>query len=284
MAEPCLTIAHRGARSLAPENTLAAARRGLETGAEMWELDVAMSADGVLYLLHDDTLTRTSNVAEQFPARAPWESHALTWEEIRSLDFGSWFNRDDPFGQIAAGALSDAEQASFVGEQAPSLEEALRFTRDAGWRVNIELKDLRGTPGDATIAERTVALVQAMAMEEQVLLSSFNHEYLRRVRAASPAIATAALVVVPAAEPLALVRALDAQAYNPGVFAIRPDQIPPLRDAGIDVFVWTVNEESVMRELIAHRASGLFTDFPQRMRPIVGGTNEDIGNLRSPNP
>ena len=98
-----LNIAHRGARSLAPENTLAAAQKGLDTGADMWELDVGMTADGALFLIHDDTLERTSNAAQVFPQRAPWRVHEFTFDEIRQLDFGSWFVEQDPFGQIAAG-------------------------------------------------------------------------------------------------------------------------------------------------------------------------------------
>ena len=101
-----LNIAHRGNRSLAPENTLAAARKGLAAGADMWELDVAMSADGIPYLIHDDTLERTSNVAEIFPERGPWPTHAFTLAELRQLDFGTWFNATDPFGQIDAGHVT----------------------------------------------------------------------------------------------------------------------------------------------------------------------------------
>ncbi len=67
-----LNIAHRGARSLAPENTLAAARLGLEIGADLWELDVAATSDEQLVVLHDDTLERTSNAQQVFPGRAPW--------------------------------------------------------------------------------------------------------------------------------------------------------------------------------------------------------------------
>ena len=86
-----LNIAHRGARSLAPENTLAAARKGLEVGADMWELDIQMTADGELIVIHDNTLKRTSNVREVFPKRKPWLVHEFTLDEIRLLDFGSWW-------------------------------------------------------------------------------------------------------------------------------------------------------------------------------------------------
>ncbi|MDQ4078325.1 MAG: glycerophosphodiester phosphodiesterase [Chloroflexota bacterium] len=264
-----LNIAHRGARSVAPENTLAAARKALEIGADMWELDVCMSVDGVPYLAHDDTLTRTSNVTEIFPNRHPWASHAFTWEEIQQLDFGSWFNRQDPLGQIAIGNVSEAEQVSFIGDPAPSLEQALRFTRDNDWRVNIEIKDLSGTSGDATVVEEVVSLIEALGMEELVLISSFNHPYLKRARAANPTIPTAALVNRPASDPTALVKQLGAQAYNPGLVAIRPSQIPAIRDADIDVYVWTVNDEATMHTLIQHHVSGIITDFPQRLKRVL---------------
>lgn len=270
--QPCdktLNIAHRGARSLAPENTLAAARKALAIGADLWELDVAMSADGELFVVHDDTLERTSNAAEVFPERRPWSNHTFTLAEIRSLDFGSWFVQQDPFKQIAAGQVSATEQAAYRGEQAPTLREALAFTRDNQWRVNVELKDLTGLPGDATVVERAVALIKELDMVERVLVSSFNHSYLPRVKAAEPAVATGALVTNADPDPAALLRRLGAQAYNPRVTAIQPEAIPPLREQGLDVFIWTVNDEATMRALVAARASGIFTDFPQVMEPIV---------------
>jgi glycerophosphoryl diester phosphodiesterase len=266
-----LNIAHRGARSLAPENTLAAARKALALGADMWELDVAMAAGGELFLVHDDTLERTSNVAEVFPDRWPWANHTFTLAEIRSLDFGSWFVEQDPFGQIAAGQVTAEEQARYRGEAAPTLREALVYTRENGWRVNVELKDLSGAPGDATVVEQTVALIVELGMAESVLISSFNHSYLARVKAAEPRIATGALVSNADPDPAALLRRLGAQAYNPRVTAIRAEDIAGLREEGFDVFVWTVNDEETMRRLVVAQASGIFTDFPQRLKPIVGG-------------
>ena len=98
-------IAHRGARSLAPENTLAAARKAHGLGADLWETDVAVTADDQLVLMHDDAMTRTTNVADIFPERVPAAFSTSSLAEIRSLDAGSWFERDDPFGQVAAGAV-----------------------------------------------------------------------------------------------------------------------------------------------------------------------------------
>ena len=133
----------------------------------------------------------------------------------------------------------------------------------------MELKDLSGLPGDATVVERTVELIRELGMVERVLISSFNHSYLPRVKVAGPGIATGALVTDADPDPLALVRRLGSQAYNPRVTAIRPEAIPALRDGGCDVYIWTVNDEATMRGLVAARASGIFTDFPQVLKPIV---------------
>lgn len=269
MGTRTLNIAHRGARSLAPENTLAAARKALEIGADMWELDVAMTADGVPFLVHDDTLERTSNVRTVFPDRRPWSNHLFTWAEVQQLDFGSWFVTSDPFKQIAAGQVSPAELASYRGEKAPSLREALVFTREHNWRVNVELKDLSGTAGDATVVEKVVALIEELGMADRVLISSFNHSYIERVKRANPAIATAALVERAAPDPVALLKRLNAQAYNPRNGQIAPAEIGKIREAGFDVYIWTVNDEATMRQLIAARVSGIFTDFPQLLKPLV---------------
>lgn len=271
MCAKTLNIAHRGARSLAPENTLAAARQGLAIGADLWELDVAMSADGVPFIVHDDTLVRTSNVTAAFPDRSPWRNHLFTWAEIQTLDFGSWFVQTDPFKQIAAGNVSQAEQDSFRGVKAPSLREALVFTRDNNWRINVEIKDLSGAPGDATVAEAVVALIDELAMADRVLISSFNHSYIVRVKKANPAIATAALVERADPDPVALLKRLGAQAYNPRLGQIAPAEIGKIRDAGFDVYIWTVNDEATMKQLVDARASGLFTDFPQLLKPLAAG-------------
>ncbi|HVO82849.1 MAG TPA: glycerophosphodiester phosphodiesterase family protein [Syntrophobacteria bacterium] len=264
-----LLIAHRGARSLAPENTLAAASKALDLGADMWELDVGMTADGELLVIHDSTLTRTSNAKEIFPRRRPWSLHEFTLEEIRKLDFGTWFAQEDPFGQIAAGAVSPAEIESYRGEPAPTLRQALRFTRHRDWRVNAEIKDLRGTPGDPQVAAKVVALIEELDMVDRVLVSSFNHRYLKEVRERNPGIVTGALVSKPQSDPELLLHELGTQAYHPSVSAIRRSEIAPLRKEGFQVNVWTVNEPKVMKSLIKAGASGIFTDFPQLLRPLV---------------
>jgi glycerophosphoryl diester phosphodiesterase len=264
-----LCVAHRGARSLAPENTLAAAQKALEIGADMWELDVGMTADGELVLRHDNTLERVSNVAQVFPERRKWWGHQFTLAELRQLDFGSWFNDTDPFGQIAAGNVAEADLKRYVGEPIPTLQEALAFVLDNDWRVNIEIKNWMTTPGDPVIVEEVVALIERMDMIDRVLISSFNFSYLERVRAACARIARGVLVLFDVFDPVALLRQLDAQAYHPRETFIQPEVVPQVREQGFEVYVWTVNDEALMRTLAEAGASGIMSDFPQRLRQVL---------------
>ncbi|MEN6481864.1 MAG: glycerophosphodiester phosphodiesterase family protein [Anaerolineaceae bacterium] len=269
-----LNIAHRGARSLAPENTLLAAQKGFDSGADLWELDVAMSYDGEIVVIHDDTLGRTSNAREVYPKLMPWNVHTFTFAELRRLDMGSWFVETDPFKQIQAGAVSTAELEKMKAVPIPTLREALEFTRAHHWHVNVEIKDLTGLPGDREIVENVVALIEELDMRDRVIISSFNHSYIVRSKAADPQIITAALVESAAPDPIALLLETGAQAYNPSLKAINDfNQIREIREAGFDVYVWTVNDEDTMRKLIDAGVSGIFTDFPQLLNKVLAEYN-----------
>ena len=264
-----LNIAHRGARSLAPENTLAAARKGLEVGADMWELDIQMTADGELIVIHDSTLKRTSDVREVFPSRKPWSVHEFTLDEIRLLDFGSWFTKQDPFGQIAAGMVAESDLARYVHQQAPTLKEALTFTLEHSWSVNLEIKDLSGNPDPNQVARKIIALVEDLDMVDSVLISSYNQDYLAKLREAHPHIATGVLVSKPHPHPESLLRQLGAQAYHPRLSGFRPADIALLRPQGFRVHVWTVNDRKTMERLVRDGVDGIFTDFPQLLSSVL---------------
>ena len=270
-----LNIAHRGARSLAPENTLAAARKGLEVGADMWELDIQMTADEELIVIHDSTLKRTSNVREVFPKRKPWLVHEFTLDEIRLLDFGSWFRKQDPFGQIAAGMVPESDLASYVHQQAPTLREALTFTQEHSWSVNLEIKDLTGNPDPHQVAKKILTLVEDLEMLDSVLISSYNQDYLAKLRETHHHIATGVLVSKPHPQPEKLLRRLGAQAYHPRLSGFRPADIALLRRQGYRVHVWNVNDRKTMERLVRAGVDGIFTDFPQLLTSIVESSERD---------
>ena len=101
-------------------------------------------------------------------------------------------------------------------------------------------------------------------MADSVIISSFNHTYLRRVKNINPVLITAPIVNEEVSDPVALLQDLGAQAYHPGIKHIgNLSKIALARNAGFDVNVWTVNDKETMLALIEAGASGLFTDFPQ---------------------
>lgn len=264
-----LNIAHRGARSLAPENTLAAAKKALEIGADMWELDVGMTADGHLVVIHDAGLIRTSNARTIYPERSPWWVHDFSLEELLRLDFGSWFGEQDPFGQIAAGKVSHDIVRSYRGEKLPTLREALEFTLANDWLVNVEIKDLSGTVGDSEVVERVVALVTTLGATERVIVSSFNEDYLRRAKLADRRVITGWLVSTRRTKVLATLRRLDAQSYHPRIEALEMSAIRPLQAHGFKVLVWGELDGEAMQALIAAGANGIFSDFPQELARLL---------------
>ncbi len=266
-----VTIAHRGARSLAPENTLYAAHKALETGADAWEIDVRMTRDGHLVLIHDETLERVTNVAThpRFTHRASWRVADYTLEELKTLDCGGFFVKEDPFGQIECGAVTDQEVQGFLNMAIPTLEEGLRLTRDQGFRVNIEIKNLAGTPGHEVVVERVLAMIRAFDLVEQTLISSFHFDYLRMSREMMPEVPTAALMDASNREQeeglIAALKALKVDAWHPDKEILTPHDLKRVLEEGLGVNVYTVNDPKQMRSLAAQGVTGLITDFPQRV-------------------
>lgn len=241
-----LIVAHRGARRSAPENTLAAARLAHALGADAWELDVNISADGVLLVTHDDTLERVTGVAHRpdLAALAPWRVCDLTWEHIQSLDAG-------------------ADMRPPRAEPIPTLEEALRLTRDLCWLVNVEIKDHARLRGDDAVVAGVLALVRRLDMLPRVLFSSFRHDYLRQLRALEPEALLGALAETrPPQGPAALCASLDAAFYHPLHTLLTAEDVADLHRAGRGVLPWTVNEPRDMAAMLAHGVDGLITDEP----------------------
>lgn len=210
-----LNIAHRGARSIAPENTILAAQKAYEVGADMWELDTGMLKDGTLIVLHDNTFQRTTNIDEIFPDRAGHHLTTFTQQEVSKLDAGCFYQKSDPFNLIQNGTLLPETLTTFAGLTVPTLEEALLFTKEKNWQVNVELKDMKKTFADQKIVQEILNLIQKLDAEDHVLISSFNHQYLAETHTKKPHIPTAALVAIPKFWDMQLCEKLGATAYHP---------------------------------------------------------------------
>ena len=133
-------IAHRGASHLAPENTIVAGELAVEHGAVGWEVDIRISIDGELFLMHDDYLTRTTDIEDIFPNRKNDRAETFTLSELRQLDAGSWFVDKDPYGALAFGRISKEDGDNYRGIQIPTFEEVLNFSRDNDFYIDFDTK------------------------------------------------------------------------------------------------------------------------------------------------
>jgi glycerophosphoryl diester phosphodiesterase len=266
-------VGHRGARSLAPENTMASFRKAAELGADAIECDVQLSRDGVPVVFHDFTLERCTDFAAR-PKASPFLAD-WTLDELRALDAGSWYAEKDPFGQIRAGHVGEAELAGFRGERIPTLDELLEFCREARLPLVLEIKQ-QAVPSDELV-ERCVRALRSHGLVERSVVISFDHPSLLLARRIEPELSTGALLVSRLADPGRYAReTLGAQlvsVYCPErVFLrARPEEtyiaqdVRSAHEAGIGYHVWTVNQEADFPGLVQAGVDGIATDFPQTL-------------------
>lgn len=287
-----LNIAHRGARAYAPENTLVAFAKAKTFGCEMFEMDVRLSKDGVVIVYHDEHLVRCTDAKAKFPGRNSYNVADFTYVELSGLDAGSWYIEQlalpsaerQPFLQ----SLTDAELDEFVSPsertfyasgqvKIPTLAETLSLAKELCLMVNVELK--KQPDGETGLVEAVLKVVQTIKMEDQVLISSFEHDMLRQVRQQTKKIATAILIDSPIKAPVTYLRKLKANAYNVGCYKDFKrnsfDGLPGKRylahldkihKAGFGVNIWTCNDEEEMAGLLAIGVTGLISDYPNRVR------------------
>jgi len=259
-----IIIAHRGARSLAPENTLVAARKAHAIGADMWETDVAVSADHQLFLMHDDAMMRTTDVADQFPDRIPAPFSTYTMAEIRSLDAGFWFERDDPFGQVAAGAVTLEELESYPGTRIPMLREAFELTLELNWFVNLELKTQPAPNDTFDVVDAVLDLAGDVGIgPDHLLFSSARHEWLKALSRRRPDFEVQAILGLFPDDPIDFSDQFF-DTFNPRITRLSIDQIEEQLSLGIKLNPYTVNDPETMARLVEIGITGLITDFPQR--------------------
>jgi len=264
-----LCLAHRGASSLAPENTLAAGKMAAHHRAHGWEVDVCLSADLVPVLLHDDTLRRTTDVAlrSEFADRKPWRVGDFTWRELQTLDAGSWFHVQDPFAQVAAGTAVSAEVCA--AQRIPSLRQAVELSQRLGLGLNIELKpEDPETPLRMAheLPGRAAAVIRELQAQELCLFSSFDPGLLELARDCAPEIPRALLLNKrpSSLEALEIVLCdLHACGLHPKLGLLRNAELGRFVHEGYLVTVWVANSLREMQKLAEAGASGLITDCPQ---------------------
>lgn len=226
-------IAHRGAAGLAPENSLAAIRAGLAHHAPYIEIDVQRSADGVLVVIHDETVDRTGN--------GRGAVRELPWAELRRLDVGRAF------------------APHFAGEAIPTLADVLLLLQDKPATLVIEIKDPHFYPA---ISQQILALLAEYQAQERVVVISFDHTELETFHRLAPGIPIGLAVTKPWPIPyIAPTQTVDV--FWPGVL-LDPTFVCRMHRRGYTVWVWTVNSPTLMRLLAWLGVDGLTTDRPER--------------------
>lgn len=265
---PLYNIAHRGARSLAPENTMAAIEKAWQVGAHGVEVDVSVTLDGELILFHDDLLTRTTDVHHRYPKRTDQPVTAFTLKELLRLDAGSWFIDSDPLGEISEGNVSPAERAAMQGIQIPLLEDVLVYVKSKGWYINLELKKLPPPLADFPVVEKVLQLLGKMQFRsENLAISSFVFEYLRKIQRSRSDIEINALIGIPGSG-VQDWGDFEFQIYNANSAYTDEEQIHEALARGCRVNLFTVNDPE---EMIRFREAGvdkLITDYPQILREL----------------
>ncbi len=233
-----LIMAHRGYSAAAPENTLPAFQAALDVGATAVELDVQMTRDGEIVVLHDDSIKRTTGVDKKI-----WE---VTYDEIKDLDNGSFFSPE------------------FAGTRIPTLDEALRFCKGRLY-VNIEIKR---TGHDEGIEDRVVQIIRDNEFRDECDVTSQDYETLEYINARYPDILLAYTSVIGIGNVHTL-EAVDILSIQE-TFATY-DTVAAMHRAGKKVFVWTVNEEETMERLIGLGVDAILTNDPVKGHKVIAG-------------
>jgi len=237
-----LNIAHRGASSLAPENTFAAFDQAFESGADGIEFDVQLSRDNIPVVIHDETLERTTSGAG--PVKE------LTLEELKALDAGSWF------------------AARFDDAVIPTLHEVLTRYKDNCPLFDIELKNsYTAYPG---LEEAVLEQVARHRLEERVIVSTFNPDSLATCRRLNPSVRTGLIYLEEIKEPWHYVRSLHCYSAHPLFFYLQdPEILAGFKTHNIPLYPWTVNDPEQMEYLVSEGVEAIITDFPQELRTIL---------------
>jgi len=253
-------IAHRGASSIAPENTLAAFREAIRLGADGFELDAQLAKDDQVVVIHDGSLLRTTRSIGRVASK--------TLKELHELDAGAWFNLRHP--RYAS--------PDFIGERIPTLSEVMELIRDRPLCLYIEMKFARDSrPG---IEEKIAQLINDFSLHDRAVVISFNHQAIKTVKRLDRRIRTGALFqrtlkypVISRSRLLMLAEAAEADELALDKTLVTRPLLKAVRAAGYDIAVWTVNNPLMMRRMIKLGVSAIMTNYPQRLRSLQDRLN-----------
>lgn len=229
-----LVIAHRGDSVNAPENTIASFQRAIDIGVGGIELDIHMSKDGYLVVIHDERVDRTTDGTGYVKD--------FTLKELKELDAGIIFS------------------AKFAGERIPTLEEVLELIGNRDLLLNIEVKS--GVIMYPGIEEKLIEVIRKYNFTERVVISSFNHYSIRDIKKLAPELKVGLLYECGLVEPWYIAERMHAYSLHPFYFNIIPEVVEGCKKNDIKLFPWTVDKKEDMLRMIDMGVDGIITDNP----------------------
>ena len=240
---PILVVAHRGFSGAAPENTLIAFEKAIAIGSDMIELDVHLSRDGEIVVIHDETLERTTN------GKGMVVDHTL--KELKKLDAGFSFG------------------PQFAGERIPTLKEVLDLAKGRV-PVNIEIKNpTHGKYPIAELTEKALREVKQAGMMDQVIFSSFNPASLEWIEGKEPRVWTAFLFYRPWNSLRDILGSQEYLVLNLRNIHLTREKVAEIKKAGKQINVYTVNPEEEIRQFVDWGVDGIITNHPDRLLNIL---------------
>lgn len=231
--------AHRGASEVAPENTLLAFEKAIEMGADGIELDVQMTKDGELVVIHDETINRTSD------GKGYVKDYTL--DQLQCYNFGKGYTKWAPI---------------------PTLRQVYELMQHNDLMLNIELKN--GIIHYKGMEEKLLELAKEMRMESRLIYSSFNHQSIVYLKQLQHNIKTGILYADGWLKVPDYAVHIGASALHPAGYLIDRALVQEARQRGLKVHVWTVNEEEAIKQLVHLGVDAIITNTPDLAKKIVG--------------
>lgn len=234
-------FAHRGFSGKYPENTMLAFRKAVEAGADGIELDVQLTADGEVVIIHDETIDRTTDGKGQVCE--------YTYDELAKFNASYIYTGKIGFNKI------------------PTLREYFVFIRNLDIITNIELKTgINQYPG---IEKKVLELIYEFSMKEKVIISSFNHYSVMRMKKMEPGLKYGFLSEDWIIDAGKYTYFHGVQCYHPRFNNLVLEVVKELKAFNIEINTWTVNDEEVMRYLILNGVDGIIGNYPDLTKKII---------------
>lgn len=236
LGNPVEVTAHRGYSTAYPENTIPAFKGAIQVGADWAELDVQQTADGEVIVMHDSNLKRTTGLDKEV-----WQ---VTWDEIKDLDNGSWFDK------------------KYQTVRIPTLEEVLKVCRGK-IHLNIEIKP---SGHDKDLEEQVAKLLKKYHMRDTCVVSSLKYDSLRKIKEADDSIETAYITSVSYGNFTDLEYA---DGYSVESTLLSKSFVNKAQKAGKQIYVWTVNSEERLEKVVGMGIDNVITDDPVMAKELI---------------